>query len=74
MRTACRALGALSLALAIFFLLVTVATWPPGGPLFALPYIFLLAALVFGAVGVVLLMVGQPPVIAPEASAEAEGG
>jgi len=74
MRTACRALGALSLALAIFFLLLTVATWPPGGPLFALPYVFLLAALVFGVVGIVLLIVGQPPVASAETVPEVEGG
>jgi hypothetical protein len=74
MRTACRALGALSLALAIFFLLLTVATWPPGGPLFALPYFFLFAALVFGVVGIVLLIVGQPPVASAETAPEVESG
>ena len=61
MRRVLRALGWLSLALAAVFLILAVASWPPGGLLFVLPYLFLVVAVGLGLAGCVLLFLSRAP-------------
>jgi len=46
--------------------MMTIASWPPGGLLFALPFFFLIPAIIFGIAGGLLLLLtrsttGLPP-------------
>lgn len=61
MRQVLRVLGWLSLILALLALVLTAVSWPPGGLLFALPYLFLGAAALLGAGGFLLLLLGRAP-------------
>jgi hypothetical protein len=49
------------LVLAGLLALLGVAAWPPGGLMFALPYLFLLPALVLALGGGVLLLLTRAP-------------
>ena len=54
-----RGLGNVLLVLAALLALVGVSTWPPGGLMFALPFVFFLPAAFFALIGGTLLWVGQ---------------
>jgi hypothetical protein len=56
------------LVLAGLLALLGIAAWPPGGLMFALPYFFLLPALVLAAGGAVLLLLTRAPRPRPPAS------
>jgi hypothetical protein len=60
MRRVFRVLGILALVLAGILTALTVAVWPPGGLMFALPYVFLLLAAPFALGGVILLILTRP--------------
>ena len=38
-----------------------VVSWPPGGLMFALPFVFLMPGVLFAAIGVLLVWVGNRP-------------
>jgi hypothetical protein len=61
MRRVIRTLGILALVLAGILAGLGIATWPPGGLMFALPYLFLLLAVPFALGGVILLLLTRPP-------------
>ena len=61
MRRFFRVCGWLSLGLAVASLLLAVASWPPGGLFFALPYLFLMVAVALGLGGAVLLFLSRAP-------------
>jgi hypothetical protein len=54
-----RAVGTIFLILASFSAFLGLLAWPPGGLFFALPYLFFLAAVVFGVFGGIILLVSQ---------------
>jgi hypothetical protein len=54
-----RATGVLLLILAFLAATLGVISWPPGGLMFALPYVFFMIAAAFGMVGCILIMVGK---------------
>ena len=54
-----RGLGYVLLVLAALLALVGVSTGPPGGLMFALPFVFFLPAALFALIGGVLLWVGR---------------
>lgn len=56
MRAVFRAFGWVFTAAAVGFVLLGLASLPTGGPMFALPYVFFYAAVLFGAIGGVLLL------------------
>ena len=47
----------LLLIVAILSAILGIISWPPGGLMFALPYVFFIIAMVFGGIGVLLLLV-----------------
>lgn len=51
-----RALGWIALGVAAILALLGLATWPPGGLMFALPFVFFLPAMILGLLGAVLLV------------------
>jgi hypothetical protein len=55
-----RALGFLAIAVALIAVFLAIASWPPGGLMFAAPYLFLLIGAVFGAVGAGLVLLARP--------------
>jgi hypothetical protein len=57
---AVRATGLLSLALGVAALILGILSRPDTGLMFALPYLFFLAALVFSVTGVVILLITKP--------------
>jgi hypothetical protein len=56
-----RAVGVLALVLAGIFTLLGIAAWPPGGLMFALPYVCLLFAVLLVLGGVILLLLTRVP-------------
>jgi len=56
MRRLLRGIGAIFLVFAVLLFLLTVASWPPEGLFFGLPFFFLIPALIFGFVGSLLLL------------------
>jgi hypothetical protein len=60
MRWAIRTVGWIFIDLAAVLGFLDILTWPPGGLMFALPYIFLLPGGVFALIGTVLLALGRP--------------
>jgi hypothetical protein len=61
MRAILRAVAFLGLVLAALFALLALAAWPPGGLMFALPYILLLLAALLGGASVILLLLTRTP-------------
>jgi hypothetical protein len=59
MRFVLSAAGSIALLLAALALLLAVASWPPGGLMFAAPYLFLMLAVALGLIGGLLLFVGR---------------
>lgn len=60
MRRVARGLGWMALLLAGLLGMAGVASWPPEGLMFALPFVFLIPAVGFGAAGALLLFFGKP--------------
>jgi hypothetical protein len=61
MRLLVRALGILALLVSGLSLVLAVASWPPGGLMFAAPYLFLMIAAFFALVGGILLFLSRRP-------------
>jgi len=59
MRTLLRTLGGFALGLAVLALIVGIASWPPGGLMFAAPYVFFFAGFILALSGCVLLLLGR---------------
>ena len=59
MRRFARVLGWIMLAIAAGLILLGIQSWPPGGLMFALPFVFLVPGLVLGLVGGGLLWLGR---------------
>ena len=76
MKAVARVLGWIAVAIAALLTFAGIATWPPGGLMFALPFVFLMPAAVLWVLGLLLLRVGRRPK-APSAEAakgaEADG-
>ena len=53
--------GWIVLALALAIILLGLASWPPGGLMFALPYFFLISGFILALIGGLLLKVGKQP-------------
>ncbi len=56
MRSIPRATGIFFLILGCLSAILGIISWPPGGLMFALPYLFFVIAAVLGTVGVLLLL------------------
>ena len=54
-------LGGILLVIAGGLLLLAVSSWPPGGLMFALPFVFLMPGLLFALVGAALVWRGGRP-------------
>ncbi len=61
MRRVARVLGWIFVGLAALLLLFGLLTWPPGGLMFALPFVFLMPGALFGLVGGLLLLATRQP-------------
>jgi hypothetical protein len=59
MRAVALVFGWTTLALASVFLLLGIATWPPGGLMFALPFLLLIPGFVLALVGGLLLFLAK---------------
>ena len=60
MRRIFRALAVLGLTVASVLILLAIAAWPPGGLMFALPYVLLFTAMLVGGPSVLVLLVTRP--------------
>jgi hypothetical protein len=61
LRTLARVLGWIAVVVAALLTVAGIAAWPPGGLMFALPFVFLMPAAVFWAAGLLLLRAGRRP-------------
>ena len=61
MRRAARIAGWSLVVLAGLLLVAGLLTWPPGGLMFALPFVFLMPGALFGIVGAILLWLRREP-------------
>jgi len=59
MKLLSRIIGTLFIIIACFFLMLGLISWPPGGLMFALPYIFFMFALGFSLAGALMFLVGR---------------
>ena len=76
MKAVVRVLGWIAVVIAALLTFAGIAAWPPGGLMFALPFVFLMPAAVLWALGLLLLRLGRrPEVPTAEAAkvAEADG-
>lgn len=79
-----RALGWIALGVAVILAVLGLASWPPGGLMFALPFVFFLPAVILGLLGAVLLVFTSgatrgteprsPPVVGDSASSSTRAG
>lgn len=60
MRVACRVLGWILLVVAVLLILLGVLSLPPGGLMFALPFVFFIPGFAFAVLGGLLLLVTRP--------------
>jgi hypothetical protein len=60
MRRAASVLGWISLVLASALILAGIASWPPGGLMFALPFVFLIPGVLLAIFGGLLVWAGRP--------------
>ena len=72
MRRVLHGIGAIFLLFAVLFGILTVASWPPEGLFFGLPFFFLMPALLFGIAGGLLWLCTRPPKTEPP-SKQGEG-
>jgi hypothetical protein len=61
MKALARVLGWIAVVLAALLTIAGIAVWPPGGLMFALPFVFLMPAAVLWVVGLLLLRLGRAP-------------
>jgi len=59
MRSCAHVIGCLALVGAAALVLLALLTWPPGGLMFALPFVFLIPGIALALVGGVLVWVGR---------------
>jgi hypothetical protein len=59
MRRTARVLGWIVLVIGAGLILLGIYSWPPGGLMFALPFVFLVPGLVLGLIGGVFLWLGS---------------
>ena len=59
MRRVATVLGWLLLILSAALILLGIASWPPGGLMFALPFVFLMPGIIFGLLGGILVWWGR---------------
>jgi hypothetical protein len=52
-------LGWVTLVAAALLILLGLSAWPPGGPMFALPFVFLLPGAVLAVAGGILIFLGR---------------
>ncbi|MDP1890891.1 MAG: hypothetical protein Q8K55_08345 [Gemmatimonadaceae bacterium] len=62
--------GRILLVLAALLVVLGIVSWPPGGLMFALPYVFLMPGVVLAVVGGVLLWLGRRPGSSPVSPGE----
>ncbi|MGE5946391.1 MAG: hypothetical protein ACM35F_06820 [Betaproteobacteria bacterium] len=55
------ALGWVAVVIAALLTFAGIAVWPPGGLMFALPFVFLMPAALLWVVGLLLLRVSRAP-------------
>ena len=60
MKFVARVLGWIAVVIAALLTFAGIATWPPGGLMFALPFVFLMPAAVLWVLGLLLLRLGRP--------------
>jgi len=61
MRRVLRAVALLGLVMAGAFMLLAIVAWPPGGLMFALPYVLLGMAVLVGAPSVIVFLLTRSP-------------
>ena len=61
MRRTVSFLGWITLALALALVMLGLASWPPSGLMFALPYFFLIPGAILALIGGLLLRAGRQP-------------
>jgi hypothetical protein len=54
-----KSLGWILLSIGSVLILLGIATWPPGGLMFALPYVFLLPGFLLAILGGLLVILGR---------------
>jgi protein-S-isoprenylcysteine O-methyltransferase Ste14 len=59
MRRVATVLGWLLLILSAALILLSMASWPPGGLMFTLPFVFLMPGIIFGLLGGILVWWGS---------------
>jgi hypothetical protein len=72
MRCVATVLGWILLASAGGLILLGISSWPPGGLMFALPFVFLIPGLFFAILGGALVWLGRRPTAAD--ASESDGG
>lgn len=65
MRSCAHVTGWLALVGAAGLVLLGLLSWPPGGMMFALPFIFIIPGIFLAIVGGVLVWVGRRPPVDP---------
>ncbi len=58
-RSVSRIVGKVFLVIAAIAILFGIIAWPPGGLMFALPYVFFLFAIIFGGIGLLVILIGR---------------
>ncbi|MBM3908009.1 MAG: hypothetical protein FJ363_08010 [Gemmatimonadetes bacterium] len=74
MRTAMRIIGWIALALSAVLVALGILSWPPGGLMFALPFVFLIPGLALLALAVLLLWLSGRASAPSESSPSAGSG
>ena len=72
MRRVAFVFGWIALALAVVLVLLGISTWPPGGLMFASPFVFLIPGVFLALLGTLLLALGsrRPPSDLPGSDSE----
>jgi uncharacterized protein (TIGR03382 family) len=59
MRLVATVIGWVFLVIATAFVFLGIASWPPGGLMFALPFVFLIPGIMLAVLGAVLVWLGR---------------
>jgi hypothetical protein len=74
MRRVLHAVALLGLVMAGAFILLAIVAWPPGGLMFALPYVFLWMAALLGLPSLIVLLVTRSRAAGQESRSRRQEG